>query len=103
MDAAVIGMSSMYTALGVGHDWKTIVPDLQDTKVDRNIVQEIDYKPAFEVYQKLVNEHNTDPIKADNFFDISQSFPLGIHKLGEEKNCSRPHCCDTRRSSCLCG
>jgi hypothetical protein len=85
MDAAVIGMSPMHTALGVGHGWKTIVPDLQVTKVDRNIVKEIDYKPAFEVYQQLVNEHSSDPIDADNFFAISQSFPLGIHKLGEEK------------------
>jgi hypothetical protein len=85
MDAAVIGMSSMDTALGVGHGWKTIVPDLQVTKVDRNIVQEIDYKPAFEVYKNLVNEHSNVPITKDNFFAISQSFPLGIHKLGDEK------------------
>jgi hypothetical protein len=85
MDAAVIAMSSMHTALGVGHGWKTISADLLVTKADRNIVQEIDYKPAFEVYQRLVNEHSLVPINSDNFFAISQSFPLGIHKLGEEK------------------
>ncbi|MEJ2613229.1 MAG: FIST N-terminal domain-containing protein [Candidatus Thiodiazotropha sp.] len=85
MDAAVIGLTSMHTALGVGHGWKTIVPDLQVTKSDRNIVQEINYKPAFEVYQQLVNEHSLAPINTDNFFDISKSFPLGIHKLGKEK------------------
>jgi len=85
MDAAVIGMSTAQTALGVGHGWKTIVPDWQVTKVDRNVVQEINYKPAFEVYQQAVNLHSSTPISADNFFAVAQSFPFGINKLGGEK------------------
>ena len=85
MDAAVIGMSSAHTSLGVGHGWKTIVPDWQVTKVDRNLVQEINYKPAFEVYQQAVNQHSATYISADNFFSIAQSFPFGINKLGGEK------------------
>ncbi len=85
MDAAVVGMFSSETALGVGHGWQTIVPDLQITQVDRNVVQEINYKPAFEVYAQLVNAHSRTPIHADNFFSIAQSFPFGINKLDGEK------------------
>lgn len=85
MDAAVIGMSAAQTALGVGHGWKSIVPDWQVTKVDRNVVQEINYKPAFEVYQQAVNQHSRTPITRENFFDIAQSFPFGINKLAGEK------------------
>ncbi len=85
MDAAVIGFSGAQTALGVGHGWKSIVPDWQVTKVDRNLVQEINYKPAFEVYQQAVNQYSSTPISADNFFSVAQSFPLGINKLGGEK------------------
>lgn len=85
MDAAVIGFSGAQTALGVGDGWKSIVPDWQVTKVDRNLVQEINYKPAFEVYQQAVNQYSSTPISADNFFSVAQSFPLGINKLGGEK------------------
>lgn len=85
MDAAVIGLSGAQTALGVGHGWKSIVPDWQVTKVDRNLVQEINYKPAFEVYQQAVNQYSATPISRDNFFSVAQSFPFGINKLGGEK------------------
>lgn len=86
MDAALIGALSANSQLAVGHGWQTIVPDLQVTKVDRNVIQEINYCNAFDIYATHVNRHHPNgKLSHENFFSIAQSFPFGINKLDGEK------------------
>jgi hypothetical protein len=84
-DAALIGVLSTTSRLAVGHGWQTIVPDLQVTRVDRNIIQEINYCNAFDFYAMHINQHSQQEITPQNFFEIAQSFPFGINKLDGEK------------------
>ena len=84
-NAAVVSMLPLPSKLAVGHGWTTVVPDLQVTRVNRNVIESLDWRNAFEVYQELVNAHSPVPITADNFFAVAQAFPFGIHKMGGEK------------------
>lgn len=84
-NAAVVVMLPLVSRLAVGHGWTTVVPDLQVTRVNRNVIESLDWRNAFEVYQQLVNAHSPVPIAAENFFAVAQAFPFGIHKMGGEK------------------
>lgn len=83
-DAAVIGLLAASSSLGVGHGWMPVVRDLQLTSVDRNVIRQIDYRPAFEVYAERVNALSQVPITSQNFFQVAQAFPFGINKMAGE-------------------
>ncbi len=83
-DAAVIGLLEAHSMLGVGHGWIPVVRDMQLTSVDRNVIRQIDYRPAFEVYAERVNALSSTPITPENFFQVAQAFPFGINKLAGE-------------------
>ena len=80
--AAVIGLLSTPLRIEVGHGWEPVNQGHFVTSVEKNVVKEIDYKNAFSVYQSLIARHLTDTsITPENFFEIAQSFPLGIKKM----------------------
>lgn len=80
--AAVIGLLSKPLQIEVGHGWEPVNEGHFVTGVDKNVVKEIDYKNAFSVYRSLISRHlNDSEITPENFFEIAQSFPLGIKKM----------------------
>lgn len=85
MNAALIGALNATSHLGVGHGWTTVDADHQVTRVDKNVIQEIDHRNAFEVYSEIVNRFSETPISRENFFSIAQAFPFGINKFNGEK------------------
>lgn len=80
--AAVIGLTSSSLPVEVGHGWEPIDKGHFVTRVEKNVVKEIDYKNAFEVYQAILAPYlNGKSFAPENFFEIAQSFPLGIKKI----------------------
>ena len=47
------------------------------TKTNANIVEEINWKPAFEVYRELVEADSGASFDSQDFFDIAKDTPLG--------------------------
>jgi len=84
-DALVYAYSKYPSSIGVNHGWKSISGPYQVTKSEATIVKELDYRPAFEVYKDVVEQHTSESINEKNFFDISKSYPLGINTLSDEK------------------
>jgi hypothetical protein len=83
-DSAVIGITSIKTAIGVRHGWKKIKGPYKVTESEGNAVKTIDWKPAFEVYANIIKEHSGLVITERNFFDISKLFPFGLNRMGSE-------------------
>jgi len=83
-DAAVMAMFPKKLPVKVGHGWVPFDKDHQVTSVDKNIVKEIDYKNALEVYEGVIGNQLKTPITAENFFESAQSFPLGIKRMEGE-------------------
>ncbi len=81
-DSAVIATLTERLPTAVGHGWESFSPNHQITLAEKNIVKEIDYKNALEVYESIINVK--EAITADNFFTIAQSFPLGIKRIDGE-------------------
>ncbi len=71
-------------SLGVKHGWEWIKGPLMATKAEKNIVMEINWKPAYEVYKNAVEEDSKEPIIWSDFFSISMNYPLGMISHGDE-------------------
>jgi hypothetical protein len=48
------------------------------TSTSGNCISQIDWRPAFEVYQELVREHYGEEVTAENFYQYGVHFPFGI-------------------------
>ena len=48
------------------------------TSTSGNRISQIDWRPAFEVYQELVREHYGEEVTAENFYQYGVHFPFGI-------------------------
>ncbi len=83
-DSAIIGLTSVKTAIGVKHGWTKISGPYKVTESDGNAVKTIDWKPAFAVYANIIKEHSGLEITEENFFDISKMFPFGLNRMGAE-------------------
>ena len=83
-DSAVLAMLDMESGVGVRHGWDKISGPYKVTESDRNIIQSLDWKPAFEVYREIVEKHSGKVFTDHSFFNISKCYPFGISKLGAE-------------------
>ncbi|MBN1406466.1 MAG: FIST C-terminal domain-containing protein [Calditrichaceae bacterium] len=83
-DSALLVSSEIESGIGVSHGWKKISGPFKVTESDRNIIKTLDWKPAFQVYRGIVEDHSRLKLNRNNFFDIAKSYPFGIAKLGAE-------------------
>lgn len=84
-DAAILVMTDIESGIGVSHGWEVVDGPFKVTESDRTIIKTLDCKPAFDIYQNVVEKYSGKKINKDNFFEIAKGFPFGISKLGSEK------------------
>lgn len=87
----VIGICDLDTSVGVAHGWEPITEPLKVTKAEGNKIISINWKPAMEVYQEIVEKHSGKKFDFDNFFDTTKSYPFGVSKLDSEKIVRDPY------------
>jgi hypothetical protein len=81
-DAAILATTTAKSTIGVKHGWEPLNDETyMITKANKNIIYEIDYQPAFEVYKNIIETQTGKPFVATSFLDKSQFFPLGIRRL----------------------
>ena len=83
-DAAVITFLDMQCILGVHHGWKKAIGPIVVTKSDGNLVKELNWKNAFEVYKEAIELDLGKSVKDFSFYDISSHYPFGIYKENDE-------------------
>lgn len=81
---AVVGVMEKHLSLGVAHGWHPISQPIKVTQTDGNTIISLNWKPAFNVYQELVELHAQQSINEHNFFEVAKSYPLGLVKLDDE-------------------
>ena len=84
-DAAVLASVADDCHVGVQHGWQRIAGPYQVTLAEGNIIQELDFKPAFDVYRSVVEAASSQVFADDNFFEIAKGYPFGISKLDAER------------------
>lgn len=88
---AIIGWTDHKIALGASHGWQSISSPLKVTKTYKNEIIDINWKPAFEIYKEIIEEHSNKKFNTHNFFNTAKSYPLGISKIDAEKIVRDPY------------
>jgi hypothetical protein len=83
-DGAVLALLDLHSGVGVSHGWESIRGPFKVTESDRNRIISLNWKPAFDLYKEVVEEHTRQRFDENNFFEISKAFPFGIAKIGAE-------------------
>ncbi len=84
-DVFIYAYSTRPSSIGVNHGWKSIRGPFQITSTEGTVIKELDFRPAFSVYKKVVDQYASEPIDKDNFFSIAKSFPFGINTISDEQ------------------
>ncbi|NQX77999.1 FIST C-terminal domain-containing protein [Gilvibacter sp.] len=83
-DAAVYCLLKKTTYLGVKHGWEKLGGPFIATKTNANVVEEINWQPAFETYREIVEADCEYSFDDKPFFDISKGYPFGMVREGSE-------------------
>lgn len=83
-DAAVLLQLSWPSGVGVAHGWQVISEPMKVTRADHTTIEELNYEPAFTVYQRVVAERAGIAITPESFFQDAMAFPFGIRKIDTE-------------------
>lgn len=84
-DAAVLAMVDMHSGIGVSHGWKKISGPYKVTKAHENMILELDWQPAFEVYREAVQRKIDCLFDGKSFFTVAKDFPFGIAKMETDR------------------
>jgi hypothetical protein len=74
----------MAAGTGVTHGWTPISETMEITGSKGNVVESIDWQPAYQVYRELVESHSQKSFSQHDFFSLAKSYPLGIARLDAE-------------------
>ncbi len=84
-DGAVVALIDAGCSLGVRHGWTRVAGPVVVTRAEKNIVYELNWRNAFEVYKEIVENDLGVSINPDNFFEIAKGYPFGMIKQYAEK------------------
>ncbi|MBE9031577.1 FIST C-terminal domain-containing protein [filamentous cyanobacterium LEGE 11480] len=83
-DAAIVSFINWESHLGVKHGWERIKGPIISTSTQNNIIKELNWQSAFDLYREVVQDDASTRINADNFFDVAKGYPFGLLKEGQE-------------------
>lgn len=76
--------TSAMSSIGVAHGWEEIGPSLRVKSDGRYVINQLDYKPAFDTYRDILAKYTGKKITKENFFEIAKFHPFGIFKFDGE-------------------
>ena len=77
-NSALIIPLSQDLDVGVSHGWEYLDGPHVATSSSKNVLEQIDYEYAFDVYKNIVEKDSGLKFSEDNFFELAKSYPLGI-------------------------
>ncbi|MEA2073183.1 MAG: FIST C-terminal domain-containing protein [Campylobacterota bacterium] len=77
-DSALIIPLEKDLEIGVSHGWEFLEGPFVATANDKNILEQINYQCAFDIYKDIVEKDCGIELTEDNFFDLAKSYPIGI-------------------------
>ena len=83
-DCAVVALLGLASGVGVSHGWTHLSGPYRVTGSDRNMILTLDWKPALDVYRKVVEAHSGLSLDAGNLSESFKSYPFGISRLDSE-------------------
>jgi hypothetical protein len=82
--AAIIALSTLPARLGVRHGWSELRGPFLATRTNGNVIIQLNWRNAFEVYRATVEADAGAPITRETFLRIASGYPFGLRKEGQE-------------------
>ncbi len=67
--------------VGLQHGWEKIAGPFIVTAAEKNMVIELDYAPAYDVYKEAIWLSSGIELTRESFFEIAKGFPFGIERV----------------------
>jgi len=83
-DGAVVVFTDIPGGVGAAHGWSPVSVPIKVTGSRLNVIDTLDWEPAFEVYRRVVEPHSARSFGSEKFFDLAKAYPLGIGRLEAE-------------------
>lgn len=83
-DAAVVVFLKNTISQSIRHGWKTIAGPYLATKTNANVLEQINWEPAYKVYKKIVEQEEEIVLTEDNYYEYAKHYPFGVFRASEE-------------------
>ncbi|MFN3851990.1 MAG: FIST signal transduction protein [Spirosomataceae bacterium] len=83
-DGAILALFESKSKIGVKHGWEVFAGPFVATSTEKNIIKELNWRPAYEVYKEVIEGNSDNNFSETEFIDIAKIFPFGIYKEGAE-------------------
>ena len=83
-DSAVLVSLPMRIDRGIAHGWQMLSGPFLVTKSAGNVLEELNYRPAYEIYRNEIEANSAEDFAKKDFFSISKTYPLGIEGIEGE-------------------
>jgi hypothetical protein len=95
-NAAVVAFISKHSTLGVRHGWKHLMGPVVATRTEHNVIVELNWRNAFEVYREVVEQDSGAELTRENYFEVTKGYPFGMYREGFEDIVRDPIAVDDR-------
>lgn len=100
-DAMLVVAIEQKFELAIGHGWEVLAGPYLANQVDDNRIQQLNFQPALEVYQQVVEEHDGRSFSDHEFFDLAKTYPFGIDRLDDDLLVRDPVTCEDDSLVCV--
>ena len=101
--SALVFAGDLRYAVGVRHGWTPISGFKKITKVTGAVINEIDGKPAIELYEEYLGKEKADTLKEVTLAKLALSYPLGIKDANSSEMLLRAPFYVDAQGSITCG
>jgi hypothetical protein len=83
-NAAVLLFADLESTLGVRHGWERLTGPIVATKTHKNVIAELNWRNAFDVYREIVERDHGEKLAPRSFYKIASGYPFGLVKEASE-------------------
>ena len=83
-DAALILPLKSDCTLGVRHGWDFLLGPMVATRTLGNVIMELNWRPAYEVYKEELDPHLAQPLDRLDFGRVAMNFPFAMQRHNAE-------------------
>lgn len=83
-DAAVVAFLAAPGIVGARHGWRPLSKPIVATKTDRNIIRQLNWQNALDLYSRLIFEKSGQTVDTGGFYHMAMGYPFGIFRENSE-------------------
>lgn len=83
-DAALLLTIRSACSLGVRHGWDFLMGPMVATRTRGNVILELNWRPAYDVYKEELDPHLDQPLDRQDFGRVAMNFPFAMQRHNAE-------------------